>query len=152
MELHMEDPSPGVWTADMNCAWKGELTSADLTCTVTNTGSFAKTLEADGITVITLKADEISEASALQTIELVQSTSNTASPTASGSRSGSAPSATASGSGASVTASGSGAPATSSGSVAPAQATGAAARSFIPGSIMAFAGGAAGVFAAALAL
>lgn len=143
MELHLEDPSPGVWTADVNCAWKGELTSADLTCTVTNTGSFAKTLEAEGITTATVKADEIDEASALQTVNVVQSTSNSASGTASGSRSGSAPSATASGSGA---------PATSSGSGSPAQATGAAAGSLLPGSMMAFAGGAVGVFAAALAL
>lgn len=130
MELHMQDPAQGAWTVDMNCAWKGEMTSADLTCTATQSGFFAKTLEAEGVSTETLAASDV--AAALQTVAVVQSASGSGSATASGSHSGSA----------SATASGSGAPA----------ATGAAAGAPLSKGVMAFVGGAAGVFAAALSL
>ncbi|KAF2624326.1 hypothetical protein BU25DRAFT_433562 [Macroventuria anomochaeta] len=121
VEIHLEDPTKGAWTADMNCAWKGELTSADLTCTATQSGSFAKLNDAEGITSDVLKASEVAEASAIQTVSVVQSASNSASATASGSQSGSA----------NATASGSGAPV----------ATGAAAGAPLSKGVMAFVGG-----------
>lgn len=132
IELHLEDPTKGVWTADFNCVWKGELTAADLTCTATQTGAFASINEGEGVTSEVIKASDVAEASLIQTVSVVS-----ASPTASGSQSGSA--------------SGS-AKATTSGSGAPAQATGAAAGAPLSKGVMAFVGGAAGVFAAALAL
>lgn len=134
MELHMQDPTEGVWTVDMNCAWKGELTAADLTCTATQSGSFAKVLEAEGVTSTTFGPSDA--ASVLQTVSVVHATSNSAPnstpATVSGSQSSSAK----------ATASGSGAP----------EATGAAAGTPLSNGVMAFVGGAAGVFAAALAL
>lgn len=133
MVYHMEDPEAGAWTVDMNCAWKGELTSADVTCTATQSGSMAKSLEAEGVTSMTLKPSDLSSAGAIVTATLVQSASGSASATASGSQSGSAT-------------------ATASGTGAPAQGTGAAAGNPLPKGMMAFVGGAAGVMAAALAL
>ncbi|KAF9692309.1 hypothetical protein EKO04_009648 [Ascochyta lentis] len=137
VEIHLEDPIKGAWTADANCAWKGELTAADLTCTATQSGAFAKILEAEGVTTMTLKASEVSGASVLQTVSVVQAGSNSASTTVSASQSGAQ--------------SGSASP-TASGSGAPGQATGAAAGAPLSKGVMAFVGGAAGVFAAALAL
>ncbi|KZM25445.1 uncharacterized protein EKO05_0008128 [Ascochyta rabiei] len=133
MEIQLEDPINGAWTANANCAWKGELTSADLTCTATQSGAFAKILEAEGVTTVILKASEVADASVLHTVSVVQPASNSASATPSGSQS------------ASVNA-------TASGSSAPNQATGAAAGAPLSRSVMAFVGGAAGIFAAALAL
>ncbi|KAJ4987810.1 hypothetical protein SVAN01_06690 [Stagonosporopsis vannaccii] len=134
-ELHLEDPTKGVWTADMNCNWTGDLTTADLTCTATHSGSFAELNEMAGVMSNTIKGSDAAEASVIATISVVQPASNSATPTnptASGSQSGSANS----------TASGSGAPAS----------TGAAAGSPLSVGVMAVVGGAAGVFAAALAL
>ena len=122
-EIHLEDPTEGVWTADVNCVWEGELTAADLTCTATQSGSFAVLNEFEGVTSDVLRASGVAEASIVQTVSVVQPASNSASPTASGSQSGSAPT-----------------------------ATGAAAGAPLPKGVMAFVGGAAGVFAAALAL
>ncbi|KAJ4312400.1 hypothetical protein N0V94_007468 [Neodidymelliopsis sp. IMI 364377] len=132
---HMTDPTPGMWTIDMNCNWKGEMKTADFTCTATQSGSFAKTLEVEGSSSSVLKSSELTDS--IQTATIVQPASNSASATASGSQSGSQ--------------SGS-AGATSSGSGATAQATGAAAGAPLPKGAMALVGGAAGVFAAALAL
>jgi hypothetical protein len=36
--LHLEDPSPGAWTVDLNCNWQGAITAADLTCTAAANG------------------------------------------------------------------------------------------------------------------
>lgn len=135
-EIHLEDPTKGAWTADLNCNWSGELTTADLTCTATQSGSFAELNEMVGVTSDTIKASDALEASVIATISVVQPASNSAvqtTPAASGSQSSSANS----------TASGSGAPAS----------TGAAAvGSPLSKGVMAVVGGAAGVFAAALAL
>lgn len=131
-QIQLKDPTEGAWTADFNCNWKGAVTSADLTCTATQSGFFAAALEAQGTTSAVIKASEASEFRVVQTVEVVSPASNSAKPTASGTQSGSANS----------TASGSGAPA----------ATGAAAGAPLPMGMMAFVGGAAGVFAAALAL
>lgn len=118
----------------MSCAWKGELTAADLTCTGSQGGSLATILEVAGTTSIVLKASEVASDSLLQTVAIV---TGTASPVASGSQpSGSQPAGNA----------------TASGSAPAATATGAAAGGPVPMGAMAFVGGAAGVFAAALAL
>lgn len=131
-QISMKDPTDGAWTAEMNCNWKGAMESADLTCTATQSGFMPEQMSADGTTTATLKANEVAEAGVIQTVEVVSPASNSANPTASGTQSGSA----------SSTASGSGAPA----------ATGAAAGAPLPMGMMAFVGGAAAVFAAALAL
>ncbi|KAF3044729.1 hypothetical protein E8E12_009904 [Didymella heteroderae] len=131
-QIQMKDPSDGVWSAEINCNWKGAMESADLTCTATQSGLIPNEMGSEGTTSAVLKASEVAEASVIQTVEVVSPASNSANPTASGSQSGSA----------SSTASGSGAPA----------ATGAAAGAPLPMGMMAFVGGAAGVFAAALAL
>lgn len=131
-QIQMNDPSDGVWSAEINCNWKGAMESADLTCTATQSGSIPSEMGVDGTTTTTLKASEVAKESVIQTVEVVSPASNSANPTASGTQSGSTNS----------TASGSGAPA----------ATGAAAGAPLPMGMMAFVGGAAGVFAAALAL
>lgn len=134
LEFHMQDPTEGAWTVDMNCAWQGELTSADVSCTATNSGAYAELASIQGVTSETIKASDALEAEMVQTVAVVQPASNSASPTASGTQSGST-NATASGTGA-----------------AAATATGAAAGAPLSKGVMAFVGGAAGVFAAALAL
>ncbi|KAF1929851.1 uncharacterized protein M421DRAFT_419618 [Didymella exigua CBS 183.55] len=128
-QIQLKDPSEGAWTAEVNCNWKGALGSADLTCTAVQSGVFASVVGAQGTTSAVLKASEIAEASVIQTVEVVSPASNSANPTASGSQSGSTKSTTS-------------APASS----------GAAAGGPHPISAMAFVGGAAGIFAAALAL
>ncbi|KAJ4380212.1 hypothetical protein N0V86_004521 [Didymella sp. IMI 355093] len=132
IQVQMKDPSEGAWTAEVNCNWKGIVESADLTCTVTQSGFLPSQMGSEGTTSAVLKASEVTEAGVIQTVEVVSPSSNPANPTASGTQSGSA----------SSTASGSGA----------AAATGAAAGAPLPMGMMAFVGGAAGVFAAALAL
>ncbi|KAH6629859.1 hypothetical protein C7974DRAFT_194629 [Boeremia exigua] len=132
VQIHLEDPTKGAWTADMNCAWKGELTTADLTCTGTQSGTFAELNSIAGVTSEIIKASDASQSSMIQTVSVVQPASNSASPTASVSQSDSA----------NTTASGSGT----------AAATGAAAGTPLPGGMMAFVAGAAGMIAAALTL
>ncbi len=133
LEFHMQDPTEGAWTVDMNCSWQGELTSADVSCTATNSGAYAELASVTGVTSETIKASDALEGEMLQTVAVVQSASNSASLTASGTQSGSAN-------------------ATASGSGAPASSTGGAAGAPLSKGTMAFVGGAAGVFAAALAL
>lgn len=133
VQIHLEDPTKGVWTADVNCAWKGDAATADLTCTATQSGSFAKTLEVEGVATNTIKASEAAESKYVQTVAITGPASNSAAPTATSSGAHNATGAT-----------------SASGSAAP---TGnAAAGGPLPKGVMAFVGGAAGVFAAALAL
>ncbi|KAL1654779.1 hypothetical protein SLS61_002528 [Didymella pomorum] len=131
-QISMKDPTDGAWIAEINCNWKGAMESADLTCTATQSGFLPEQLSIEPTTTVTLKASEVAEANIIQVVEVVSPASNSANPTASGTQTGSA----------SSTASGSGALA----------ATGAAAGAPLPMGMMAFVGGAAGVFAAALAL
>lgn len=98
-QIQMKDPSDGVWSAEINCNWKGAMESADLTCTATQSGAIPSVLSIDGTTSATLKASEVAEASVIQTVEVVSLASNSANPTASGTQSGTI-SSTASGSGA----------------------------------------------------
>lgn len=130
-ELHLEDPTKGVWTADMNCNWVGDLPTADLTCTATQSGSFAEINEIAGVTSDVIKGSDAVEASVIATISVVQPASNSANPTPSGSQSGNS---------------------TASGSGAPASTGAAAAGAPLSKGMVALVGGAAGVFAAALAL
>jgi hypothetical protein len=119
VQIHIEDPTKGVYTADINCAWKGDATAADLTCTATQSGSMANAIGTEGVTANTIKASDAAEGKMVQTVAVVGPASNSAAPTATGS----------------------GAP------------TGnAAAGGPLPKGVMVFVGGAAGVFAAALAL
>ncbi|KAG9197225.1 hypothetical protein G6514_001953 [Epicoccum nigrum] len=132
VQIHLEDPTKGVWTADMNCAWKGDVTTADLTCTATQSGSYAKLQEVEGIKVDDIKAGDVAAGKMVQTVAVVGPASNSAAPTATGSGAHNATSA--------------------SGSAAPTATGNAAAGGPLPKGVMAFVGGAAGVFAAALAL
>ena len=134
LEYHLAEPTKGALTADMNCAWKGDMTTADLTCTAVQSGVIASVQSIEGTTSQVIRASEIAEGSMIQTVSVTQDASNSASATASGSQSGSA--------NPTGTASASGAPA----------ATGAAAGAPLSRGVMVFVGGAAGVFAAALAL
>jgi hypothetical protein len=122
-EIHMTDPTPGEWTVDASCHWKGEMTTADLTCTLTESG---KQANIDGARSETLKPKDITNLGLIQTVSVT-------------SASGSAP--------ASNTASPS-----PSGSDAPAQSTAMAASGPLPTGAMALVGGAAGIFAAVFAL
>jgi hypothetical protein len=137
-QIHLEDPIKGAWTADVNCAWKGEAATADLTCTATQSGSFAKTLEMEGVTTDTIKASDAAEGKMVQTVAVVGPASNSAAPTATGSGAHNA--------------TGSGAPNATSASGSAAPTGNAAAGGPLPKGVMVFVGGAAGVFAAALAL
>lgn len=132
VQIHLEDPTKGAWTADVNCAWKGEAATADLTCTATQSGAFPKLQTIEGVKTETIKASDAAEGKMVQTVAVVGPSSNSAAPTATGTGAHNATSASA------------------SGSAAP---TGnAAAGGPLPKGVMAFVGGAAGVFAAALAL
>ena len=132
VQIHIGDPTKGVYTGDINCAWKGDATAADLTCTATQSGSLAKSLGIEGVAPNTIKASDAAESKMVQTVAVVGPSSNSAAPTATGTGAHNATSASA------------------SGSAAP---TGnAAAGGPLPKGVMAFVGGAAGVFAAALAL
>ena len=147
-ELHMTDPVPGVWTADLACNWKGAaMSQADLTCTVTQAGTFVDSSALGTVTSVISK-DEVASMDLFQTLAVVSAPNDSASAST-------APSASAS-----KTPGGSGTgaasptrPASSSASGSPAtQSTGLAAAGPLPTGAVAFIGGAAGIFAAALAL
>lgn len=132
VQIHLEDPTKGVWTADMNCAWKGDAATADLTCTATQSGSFPKLQNVEGVKAETIKASDVASGKMVQTVAVVGPASNSAAPTATGTGAHNATSA--------------------SGSGTPAATGNAAAGGPLPKGVMAFVGAAAGVFAAALAL
>jgi hypothetical protein len=133
-EMHLTDPSPGVWTMNVACNWKGEITTADLTCTLTQSGDLVASNEQGPETSVVLQSDV---QSLYQTVALVGATGSSSgasqTPAASGSSSGTA------------------APTKSaSGSEAAAKSTGLApAGPLQTGAIL---GGVVGIFAAALAL
>jgi hypothetical protein len=139
-EFHLTDPTPGVWTLDYSCNWEGAMTAADMTCTVTLDGSWAEVTEPITSASVVPSGEFASIEGAIKTVAIVQASqtplSSGASPSASGS---SASGSRASGSGA-------------SGSAAPTPSTGFAPGRPLPTGAMALVGGAAGVFAAALAL
>lgn len=117
-EIHMTDPIPGEWTVDGSCNWKGEMTTADITCTITESG---KQADSAGVMVETLKPSDVSALGGIQTVSVTSAADDKASNTASGSGDS-------------------------------AQSTAMAASGPLPTGAMAFAGGAAGLFAAVFAL
>lgn len=140
-QLHLTDPVPGAWTLDMACSWQGgAITEADLTCTVTQSGSVPG-FGATGFTSTIVSQSELFEMEAFQTVAVVSASSGSGSPEVSASRTASGLG-TASLSG-SATASRSGATASSSTGLAPAGPLPTGALALV---------GAAGIFAAALAL
>jgi hypothetical protein len=82
-EYHLTDPLPGAWTLDAKCSWKGELTAATLTCTMTQSGEFAE--EATGVSVLTLEPSELSSMAAIQTVSVITASGSSASGSVSGS-------------------------------------------------------------------
>lgn len=139
----MTDPLPGAWTVDVSCKWQGAITNADLTCTGVGNG-YVVNPSARGAGTTVYSKDEFKSMDAVQAVAIV---------TASGAASASA-SQTPSGSG-SAARSGASAPsnaASGSGAAASARSTGFAPAGPLPTGAMALVGGAAGVFAAALAL
>ncbi|CAO2649142.1 Nn.00g100910.m01.CDS01 [Neocucurbitaria sp. VM-36] len=140
-EFHLTDLTLGAWTMDMACNWQGPLTTADLTCTVTQAGYVPDSSDVGTATSV-WKQSDIQDLEAYQTVALVSGTgASSGLPSVSASR-------TPSGSGTGVatpTRSG-------SGSNSAAQSTGLAAARPMPTHGMALVGGAVGIFAAALAL
>jgi len=142
-EMHLTDPSPGVWTVDMNCSWKGTMTAADFTCTATVDGNYVEKTDR-GTTTTTMPSGSVSEFGAINTVTVLGASGAAASGTPLSS--GASPSASGS------NASGSGAARSGSGTASPTPSTGFAPTRPLPTGAMALVGGAAGVFAAALAL
>ena len=131
-KLHLTDPSPGVWTLDMACQWQGmAMTGVDLTCTITQSGSIPG-FGATGVSTTVLSSSELDNSDSFQTVAVLGALGESVSTRA--------PEATPS----SRSVSGSG---TTGG-----RSTGIAPVAPIPTGTIAFIGGAAGIFAAALAL
>jgi hypothetical protein len=126
-EMHLTDPSPGVWTADMSCNWSGAMTAAALTCTAVLDGSYYQVSERTTSTYV-ISEDTVSSFGAMATVAVVDT---------SGKPLSSFP--TAASSGASVS---------GSGAATHSPSTGIAPAGPLPTGAMALVGGAAGVFAA----
>jgi hypothetical protein len=140
-EMHLTDPTPGAWTVDMACSWQGAMSTADLTCEVTQGGSIPDQASQVASTSV-LSQSEIQEMEAYQVVALVAATG--ASSAGSASASG-GPSSTGSNTGTAATSpsrSQSGAVVTPSTGLAPAGAAPTAMAMI----------GAVGIFAAAVAL
>jgi hypothetical protein len=132
-EFHMTDPTPGQWTVDASCNWKGDMATADMMCTVTQSGAQA---DPSGVTSDSLSPSEAKAIGVIQTVSVTSAAAGEASNTASGSAAQDTAAASAS----------------VSGSGAPSPSTAGAAAGAMPTGAMAFVGGAAGVLAAAFAL
>ncbi|KAH4004672.1 hypothetical protein HBI13_024850 [Parastagonospora nodorum] len=136
-EIHMTDPSPGAWTVDVNCKWQGAIADADLTCVATADGYVVDQSDR-GTTTTVISKDEVSTMSFISAYAVVTSSGSASqTPSGSGAKSG-APTASGSTSGSSA--------------AGAAPSTGLAPAGPMPTGAVAFIGGAAGVFAAALAL
>ena len=119
-EMHLTDPSPGAWTVDMACSWQGAMSTADLTCDVTQSG-YVPNEAAQVATTSILPQSEIQEMQAYQVVALVTASGASAAGSATPSA---GPSSTSSGTGTtSPSRSGSGAAATASTGLAPAVPT-----------------------------
>ncbi|KAH7402086.1 hypothetical protein DE146DRAFT_454926 [Phaeosphaeria sp. MPI-PUGE-AT-0046c] len=114
-----KDPTPGLWTVNLECKWQGAITDADMTCTGGSEGSFVDTAALGTSTSVIPKA-EISSMEAIQAVTIITAT------------------------GAAVPSQ------TPSGTATPSKGLGPAGP--LPTGAMALVAGAAGVFAAALAL
>lgn len=143
-EFHLTDPVPGAWTVDMKCSWKGEMTKADLTCDVTQSGHIPDQ-SAQLATTSVLPQSEIQGMEAYQVVSLV-SASGAASPASASASATPTPTGTPT---RSPSGGGANAPASSGSNAAstPNQAAGP-----LPTGAIKVVGGAVGVFAVAMAL
>ncbi|KAI4619522.1 uncharacterized protein J4E87_007412 [Alternaria ethzedia] len=97
-EMHLTDPTPGAWTMDMACSWQGAMSTADLTCDVTQSGYVPDQADQVASTSV-LSQSEIQEMEAYQVVALVTATgasypgsaSATGGPSPTGSASGTGP-------------------------------------------------------------
>ncbi|KAF2832570.1 hypothetical protein CC86DRAFT_390590 [Ophiobolus disseminans] len=73
--LHMEDSQAGGLELDANCNWQGPLTDADLTCTVTASGT-ASAVPILGVssTAGVIRKDELASLSVLRAVAIVSET------------------------------------------------------------------------------
>ncbi|KAF2474935.1 uncharacterized protein BDR25DRAFT_301505 [Lindgomyces ingoldianus] len=134
-EFHLTDPIPGAWTLDMSCTFgDGGLTTADATCTGAARGEIVG--NQTGTSTVTFAHTDLVSSSIFETVNVVSATAAPTGSVSSSRASGSAPG-----------------PASGSTASATAHSTGLAPALPLPtGGVMALVGGAAGIFAAALAL
>jgi hypothetical protein len=126
----MTDPIPGAWTVDSNCSWSGALTTAEITCTATQNGT---ALGNNGVSTAIFPHSSLTDMEALVTATVIAGSVTENASTPLGTPTGSeAPSGSVSGTGP--------------------QSTGLAPPGPMPTGVMLVVGGAAGLFAAALAL
>lgn len=138
-EFHLTDPVPGAWTVDMKCSWKGEMTKADMTCDVTQSG-YVPDQSVRTATKSVLSQSEIQDMEIFQAVALV-----TASGASSPASASAKPTATPTGSAANAS--------SKSGSdIAPTQSKGLAPAGPLPTGAMKVIGGAVGAMAVAMAL
>ncbi|KAI4935388.1 uncharacterized protein J4E92_002677 [Alternaria infectoria] len=140
-EMHLTDPTPGAWTMDMACSWQGAMSTADLTCDVTQSGYVPDQADQVASTSV-LSQSEIQEMEAYQVVALVTATG--ASSPGSASATG-GPSSTGSASGTGATS-----PSRSQSGAASTPSTGLAPAGSLPTAMAMM--GAVGIFAAAVAL
>jgi hypothetical protein len=138
-EFHLTDPAPGAWTVDMKCSWKGEMTKADLTCDVTQSG-YVPDQSVRLATTSILSQSEIQDMQAYQVVALVSAT-GASTPASASAKPTSIPSAT-----------NANASAKSGSDAAPTPSKGLAPAGPLPTGAMKMVGGAVGVLAVALVL
>ncbi|EOA80918.1 uncharacterized protein SETTUDRAFT_99771 [Exserohilum turcica Et28A] len=144
-EFHLTDPVPGAWPVDMACSWKGEMTKADFTCDVTQSG-YVPSQSARVATTSVLSQSEIQDMEAFQVVSLVSGSGASSPASASASAT---PSATPTASGASASAP---SKSESKDSPTPTPSKGAAPAGALPTGAMKLVGGVAGALAVAMAL
>lgn len=137
--MHLKDPNPGYWTLDANCKWQGALSAADVTCTLSQSGSFASTFGDYTVTSDVIVHSSLEQGGFFSAVTVVKGSDVVQSSQASAaiSKTGSPTSKPAATTGASA------------GSASASQSTGMAP---LPTAAVVLLGGAAGVLAAALAL
>ncbi|KAI4618358.1 hypothetical protein J4E80_004956 [Alternaria sp. BMP 0032] len=140
-EMHLTDPTPGAWTMDMACSWQGAMSTADLTCDVTQSGYVPDQADQVASTSV-LSQSEIQEMEAYQVVALVTAT-GASSPGSASATGGPSPTGSASGTGATS-------PSRSQSGAASTPSTGLAPAASLPTAMAMM--GAVGIFAAAVAL
>jgi len=140
-EMHLTDPTPGAWTMDMACSWQGAMSTADLTCDLTQSGYVPDQADQVASTSV-LSQSEIQEMEAYQVVALVTAT-GASSPGSASATGGPSPTGSASGTGATS-------PSRSQSGAASTPSTGLAPAGSVP-TAMAMVG-AVGILAAAVAL
>jgi len=140
-EMHLTDPTPGAWTMDMACSWQCAMSTADLTCDVTQSGYVPDQADQVASTSV-LSQSEIQEMEAYQVVALVTAT-GASSPGSASATGGPSPTGSASGTGATS-------PSRSQSGAASTPSTGLAPAGSLPTAMAMM--GAVGIFAAAVAL